>query len=384
MLAQKCTANFIEGGIKSIQMLRGSLPMSEDETTGAVVKHEGDNIQHRVSTGEIAPVQTVSSKVVDMLGQAGTVEFSEDQQKILFDPIEEEIVEIRPDGLIYLPWMEYVTKLRKAFGGKWAIIPATDKPGTSPDGNSLMWGFYLFIDGKPYGYAIGEQEYKANNPVMGWSDACEGAKSNALMRLCKGLGIGLELWKPSFIRAWKEKYAESYWDKNAWDAKRNKKGKYLWRKKGESQPEGHFSNDKEEIGKGRADTREAPFTPYIPEEESDGKHEDSPLPGVDPKDIAAKGEKKKVDQDIEDIVTLIRAAVEKINKLDYREFKAYLAEVQDTMKKKFVGKQYGNLSLKEGKRDDLWYLAQNTQSAIDSFVKWKAGKEKKDGKNNKS
>jgi len=42
------------------------------------------------------------------------------------------------------------------------------------------------------------------------------------MRLCKGLGMGLELWKPEFIRNWKAKYAETYTDKE---------GKTKWRKK---------------------------------------------------------------------------------------------------------------------------------------------------------
>lgn len=35
----------------------------------------------------------------------------------------------------------------------------------------------------------------------------ESAKSNALMRCCKDLGIASELWDPSFILQWKEKYA---------------------------------------------------------------------------------------------------------------------------------------------------------------------------------
>jgi hypothetical protein len=58
---------------------------------------------------------------------------------------------------------------------------------------------------------------------MTYGDAVEGAKSNALMRLCKGIGISLELWKPSFVRDWKNKYAESYWDE--------KKRDTLWRRK---------------------------------------------------------------------------------------------------------------------------------------------------------
>jgi len=355
--------------------------MSEGKEA-SIVKHEGGGLQSEQPSAApmaVSRSETVSDKVIDMLGVAATVEFTGEQKEILFAPIEDEIVEIRPDGLIYLPWMEYVTRLRDAFGGKWAIIPATPKPEMSPSGNSLMWGFYLFVDGKPYGYAIGEQEYHENNPAMSWSDACEGAKSNALMRLCKGIGIGLELWKPSFIKAWKEKYAEKCWDNNAWDARRGKKGKYLWRKKGD-EPKGHTSKSKRKEDGEKADEDntegDAPFAPYIPEEGED----DSPLPGIDQSKIAS-GDKKKpeVSDAVKDIVQMVKVTVEKMNNLDYTEFKKYLYGVQGKMGKRFIGKQYGNLSLTEGNEEDLWYLAQNMQTALDAFVKSKKGKEKKSG-----
>lgn len=176
---------------------------------------------------EAIPQETVLSKVVGLLDKTGTIKLTEKQKEILFAPVNAEDVEIREDGIIYLPWMEYVTRLRDAFSGKWAIIPTTLKPQLDSENNSLAWGFYLFIDGKPYGYAIGEQKYFPNNPTMTWSDACEGAKSNALMRLCKGLGISLELWRPSFVRGWKKKYAESYYQYD----KRKGKDVLKWQKK---------------------------------------------------------------------------------------------------------------------------------------------------------
>ena len=37
--------------------------------------------------------------------------------------------------------------------------------------------------------------------------ASEGAKSNALMRCCKDLGVASVLWDPIFIAQWKSKYA---------------------------------------------------------------------------------------------------------------------------------------------------------------------------------
>jgi len=104
----------------------------------------------------------------------------------------------------------------------------------------------MLIDGKLAGFAIGEQKYQPNNATMSWGDACEGAKSNALMRLCKGLGIGLELWRPSFIRKWKEANAETYIEQKPG----YNKGKTLWRKRAgvvsEPIPEETYYSDADE------------------------------------------------------------------------------------------------------------------------------------------
>ena len=51
--------------------------------------------------------------------------------------------------------------------------------------------------------ARGEQEYFYPNGI---ATASEGAKSNALMRCCKDLGIASELWDPRFIRDFKKKH----------------------------------------------------------------------------------------------------------------------------------------------------------------------------------
>lgn len=169
---------------------------------------------------EVIPISHVAEEMEKLIPLAGTIELSEEKKKILFAPVKDEDVEIRPDGLIYLPWMEYVSRLRDAFGVSWAIIPK-DMPKFQ--GNHVYWPFYLMIQGKLAGFAIGEQQYHPTNATMTYGDAVEGAKSNALMRLCKGLGISLELWKPSFIRGWKERYAEEYYDED--------KKKKLWRKK---------------------------------------------------------------------------------------------------------------------------------------------------------
>lgn len=187
--------------------------------------------KHEVATVQRQPT-TVKDQIFQLIPTVGTIKLTEEEEKILYAPVNPEDVEIRPDGLIYLPWMEYVTRLRKAFGMSWGII-STGKP--EPMGVYIMWPFYLLVRGKLMsGPAIGEQKYQPNNPKMTWGDACEGAKSNALMRLCKGLGISLELWQPRFIKDWVSKHAESYELKDAKGKKKlNNKGEVIirWRKK---------------------------------------------------------------------------------------------------------------------------------------------------------
>jgi hypothetical protein len=50
--------------------------------------------------------------------------FSKDAADILLAPLESEDVEIKPDGIIYLPEIKYRRILNKAFGpGGWGLAP---------------------------------------------------------------------------------------------------------------------------------------------------------------------------------------------------------------------------------------------------------------------
>jgi len=168
--------------------------------------------------------EAVSEQMVSMIEKAGTIKLSKAQEKILYAPVKDEDVLIRPDGQLYLPWGWYQERLRKTFGFQWTLFPG-GKVNKVDDLMIREW--WLVIEGKPYGNCYGACEYKPNNPVMDYDDAVEGTRSNAIMRLCKHLGVATELWVPSWIKRWKDKYAIKYWDK--------KKGKYLWRKKEENE-----------------------------------------------------------------------------------------------------------------------------------------------------
>lgn len=318
---------------------------------------------------------------------AGQIELTEKQIGILYAPIDDEAVEIRPDGLVYLPWMEYVTRLRQAFGLNWAIIPKGE-PGLGPSKSSILWGFYLVIQGKLAGYAIGEQAYSSSNATMNWSDAVEGAKSNALMRLCKGIGISLDLWKPSFIRAWKAKYAEEYINS----------GKKKWRKKDANRQEPENARRTEQpppsLSPNKQDSGVSGAKNGISEPPSDffGDNEPTQVAEVveeppagdlffgddEPKFDAEKGIEPNQEPPLfspdalDSLINAIKEAL-KVEHVDQKQFKAFLYEHGARLKppRKYVGLHFGHLSFREGDSGDLKKLHGEIHAAIKTFLKWK-------------
>ncbi|SCV68612.1 BQ2448_733 [Microbotryum intermedium] len=152
-----------------------------------------------------------------------TQPFSEKAAKVLMRPLETHEVEIKPDGLLYLPEILYRRFLNQALGpGGWGMVPR----GELTVMNRIVsreWG--LVAGGRLVSVARGEQAYF---DPSGLATATEGCKSNALMRCCKDLGIASELWDPSFIRKYKAEHCVEVWTEHVTTKKKQKR----WRKKG--------------------------------------------------------------------------------------------------------------------------------------------------------
>ena len=156
--------------------------------------------------------------------------FSSEAAEILLGPIADDDIEIRPDGLIYLPEIKYRRILNRAFGpGAWSLLPM--EITVSPQDNMLYYKGALFVLGRFVSEAIGEQQYFPDNDRMSYATAAESAKSNCLMRCCKDLGIASDLWDPTFVRSWVSRNAAEVWCVNVGSRDRGKKKK-MWRKKG--------------------------------------------------------------------------------------------------------------------------------------------------------
>lgn len=153
----------------------------------------------------------------------GTTPFSREIADVLLAPLNYEDVELKPDGLLYLPEIKYRRILNRAFGpGGWGLAPRTETLITP---KQISREYALVCHGRLVSVSRGEQEYFGGEEKI--TTALEGCKSNAIMRCCKDLGIASELWDPTFIKYFKEKYCDEVWGEHVLTKKKRK----LWKLK---------------------------------------------------------------------------------------------------------------------------------------------------------
>ncbi|KAI1100343.1 Mgm101p-domain-containing protein [Jackrogersella minutella] len=152
----------------------------------------------------------------------GTSSFGPEVAAVLQAPLDPEDIEVKPDGIIYLPEIKYRRILNAAFGpGGWGLAPR----GQLTVHERLVTREYaLIVHGRFVAQARGEQQYFNEEGI---STAAEGCKSNALMRCSKDLGIASELWDPRFIRKFIKQHALQQWVEHV----TTKKKKQIWLRK---------------------------------------------------------------------------------------------------------------------------------------------------------
>ncbi|KAI4179594.1 MAG: hypothetical protein LQ346_007156 [Caloplaca aetnensis] len=151
-----------------------------------------------------------------------TEAFSKESAQALLAPIEPEDIEVKPDGIVYLPEIKYRRILNKAFGpGAWGLAPRGE---TIVTGKAVTREYALVALGRLVSVARGEQDYFSPEGIP---TAVEGCKSNALMRCCKDLGVASELWDPRFIRKFIANHAKEVWVEHQQTQKRRK----IWMRK---------------------------------------------------------------------------------------------------------------------------------------------------------
>ncbi|PWY97825.1 putative MGM101-mitochondrial genome maintenance protein [Testicularia cyperi] len=170
------------------------------------------NANSNSSNGSFSPQASTSNGVSTSeewstsFAGLGDRAFSKEAADVLMAPINEGDIEIKPDGLIYLPEIKYRRILNRAFGpGGWGMAPRSE---TNVGQGIVSREWVLICQGRFVATARGEQEFFKPSGVP---TASEGAKSNALMRCCKDLGVSSELWDPRFIRQFRKKHCVEVW-----------------------------------------------------------------------------------------------------------------------------------------------------------------------------
>ncbi|RPA79270.1 mitochondrial genome maintenance MGM101, partial [Ascobolus immersus RN42] len=153
-----------------------------------------------------------------------TTPFPPEVAQILLAPLVPQDVEIKPDGIIYLPEIKYRRILNQAFGpGGWGLAPRGETIITQ---KLVTREYALVCHGRLVSVARGEQQYFDNDGIP---TATEGCKSNALVRCCKDLGVASELWDPRFISKWKKEFAKEVWATQGSTGRKRK----IWVRKGD-------------------------------------------------------------------------------------------------------------------------------------------------------
>lgn len=152
------------------------------------------------------------------------VPFSDRAIDILMAPLADHEIECKPDGMLYVEHASVRRRLLMAFGpGAWRLIPVGQPMS---DAKEVVQKYQLQCPGGWTSDTTGHAAFIKNNPDYSYGDALETAKSNALVRSCKDLGIGLELWNRAFREPWMAEHCVFFWHKN-----RNGKNVKMWRRK---------------------------------------------------------------------------------------------------------------------------------------------------------
>lgn len=158
-----------------------------------------------------------------LIERAGEVPFPDDIIRSLSEPIDDSLVDIRPDGLIFVSHPHYRDRLDAAFGvGGWALVPLATPQVR--DNRVVYYGF-LKARGQYVGDAVGGSQYYPNNAQGSYDNSVEAAKSDCLVRCCKALPMFRECWDREYADYWRATYAEQ-------GVTAQSRGQKVWKKKG--------------------------------------------------------------------------------------------------------------------------------------------------------
>jgi hypothetical protein len=156
-------------------------------------------------TGALQPRQAPEVPQLAWWQGAGELQLSPEQQKILWQEVDAEAVQIRPDGIVYLPWAKVWRVILTAFAPHVPALVWLGNP--KPEDGSICLHIVMTVGGQFVGEAVGACPWVKSNPNMNWASCVEGAVSDAVVKISKRLGMFQELWSVPWVNAWRAEHA---------------------------------------------------------------------------------------------------------------------------------------------------------------------------------
>ncbi|KAJ5814225.1 Mitochondrial genome maintenance [Penicillium pulvis] len=195
-------------------------PSAQSKPTSTPNRQTTDNISKSGLSDKPLDVISAAEEKIDWTRSfhgLSAEPFPEKAAKILLAEIDPKEIEIKPDGIVYLPEIKYRRVLNQAFGpGAWGLVPRSESIVTP---KTVTREYALVCHGRLVSVARGEQDYFSPDGIP---TATEGCRSNALVRCCKDLGIASELWDPRWIRKYKAQYTREVFVEHVISKKKSK------------------------------------------------------------------------------------------------------------------------------------------------------------------
>lgn len=167
-------------------------------------------------SAEQAKVDAIASLTMTAYGRASELKLTPEEIAGLQKEFPDEAFKAGAAGkenLIYVEHAFLRDRLNEVIGpGQWSIIPrkrwgedfVIPAYGQKPEVQAcrIYIEAMLLIRGCFVAEAVGDMTYYKNNAGQNYGDAVEGAKTAALRRCAKELGIGLQAWKKDWCAGW--------------------------------------------------------------------------------------------------------------------------------------------------------------------------------------
>lgn len=168
---------------------------------------------------QITPAQARVEAVANLLHKAyeraSTLDLTKAEIEKLQAPFPDEAFFTGAAGkenLIYIEHASLRDRLNQVVGlGKWSLVVRrhwaekfrfySKRDQRQAEGDRIYVEAVLLVKGCFVGESIGNMDYYPNDSTN-YGDAFEGAKSAALRRCCKELGVGLQAWHKDFCQGW--------------------------------------------------------------------------------------------------------------------------------------------------------------------------------------